>query len=47
MSDFLVSVVAGLTAGAVYALAGVGLVLTSRATAIFIFAPGALATVSS
>jgi ABC-type branched-subunit amino acid transport system ATPase component/branched-subunit amino acid ABC-type transport system permease component len=47
MSDFLTFLIAGLTAGAVYALAGVGLVLTYRTSGIFNFAHGALATVSA
>jgi ABC-type branched-subunit amino acid transport system ATPase component/branched-subunit amino acid ABC-type transport system permease component len=44
--DFLPFVVAGLVAGSVYGLAGVGLVLTYRTTGVFNFAYGALAAVS-
>jgi ABC-type branched-subunit amino acid transport system ATPase component/branched-subunit amino acid ABC-type transport system permease component len=39
--------VIGLTSGAVYALAGLGLVLTYKTTGVFNFAHGALATVSA
>ncbi len=44
MSTFLPFIVAGITAGSVYGLAGVGLVLTYRTSGIFNFAHGALAT---
>src|SRR4051794_35390327 len=47
MSEFILFVVAGLTAGAVYALAGVGLVLTYRTSGLLNFAQGAVATVSA
>ncbi|MDP9182955.1 MAG: branched-chain amino acid ABC transporter permease, partial [Actinomycetota bacterium] len=47
MSEFLIFVIIGLTAGAVYALAGVGLVLTYRTSGVFNFAHGALATVAA
>jgi ABC-type branched-subunit amino acid transport system ATPase component/branched-subunit amino acid ABC-type transport system permease component len=40
-------IVAGLTAGAIYSLAGVGLVLTYRVSGIFNFAYGALATLGA
>ena len=40
-------IIAGLTAGAVYGLAGVGLVLTYKTSGVFNFAHGALATVSA
>ena len=40
-------IIAGLTAGSVYALAGVGLVLTYKTSGVFNFAHGALATVSA
>jgi ABC-type branched-subunit amino acid transport system ATPase component/branched-subunit amino acid ABC-type transport system permease component len=40
-------VIAGLTTGSVYALAGVGLVLTYKTSGVFNFAHGALATVSA
>ena len=40
-------IIAGLTAGSIYALAGVGLVLTYKTSGIFNFAHGALATVSA
>lgn len=47
MSEVLIFVVAGLTAGAVYSLAAVGLVLTYKTTGVFNFAHGALATLSA
>ena len=40
-------IVVGLTSGAVYALAGLGLVLTYKTSGVFNFAQGALATVSA
>jgi ABC-type branched-subunit amino acid transport system ATPase component/branched-subunit amino acid ABC-type transport system permease component len=40
-------IVIGLTSGAVYALAGLGLVLTYKTSAVFNFAHGALATVGA
>jgi ABC-type branched-subunit amino acid transport system ATPase component/branched-subunit amino acid ABC-type transport system permease component len=40
-------IVIGLTSGAVYALAGLGLVLTYKSSGVFNFAHGALATVSA
>jgi ABC-type branched-subunit amino acid transport system ATPase component/branched-subunit amino acid ABC-type transport system permease component len=40
-------IIIGLTSGAVYALAGLGLVLTYKTSAVFNFAHGALATVSA
>jgi ABC-type branched-subunit amino acid transport system ATPase component/branched-subunit amino acid ABC-type transport system permease component len=40
-------IIAGLTSGSVYALAGVGLVLTYKTSKLFNFAHGALATVSA
>jgi ABC-type branched-subunit amino acid transport system ATPase component/branched-subunit amino acid ABC-type transport system permease component len=40
-------IIAGLTTGSVYALAGVGLVLTYKTSGVFNFAHGALATVSA
>jgi ABC-type branched-subunit amino acid transport system ATPase component/branched-subunit amino acid ABC-type transport system permease component len=40
-------IIAGLTTGSVYALAGVGLVLTYRTSGLFNFAHGALATLSA
>lgn len=43
MSDFLPFIVAGLTAGSVYALAGTGLVLTYKTAGIFNFAHGTIA----
>src|SRR6202035_1125574 len=45
--ELLPFVIAGLTAGSIYALAGVGLVLTYKTSGIFNFAHGALATVSA
>jgi branched-subunit amino acid ABC-type transport system permease component len=44
MHDWLPFVVIGITSGAVYGLAGVGLVLTYRTSGVFNFAHGALAT---
>ncbi|MGQ0626148.1 MAG: branched-chain amino acid ABC transporter permease [Sporichthyaceae bacterium] len=44
MDAWLPFVVVGITAGAVYGLAGVGLVLTYRTSGVFNFAHGALAT---
>lgn len=44
METWLPFVVVGITAGAVYGLAGVGLVLTYRTSGVFNFAHGALAT---
>src|SRR6202008_2447056 len=40
-------IVIGLTTGAVYALAGLGLVLTYKTSGVFNFAMGALATVAA
>ncbi len=47
MADFLVFVVAGLGSGAIYALGGVGLVLTYRTSGVFNFAHGALASIGA
>ena len=47
MSTLTPFIVAGLTAGAIYGLAGVGLVLTYKTSGVFNFAHGALATVSA
>lgn len=47
MSDLLPFLAAGLTAGAVYGLAGIGLVLTYKTSGVFNFAHGALATVAA
>ncbi|MBV6761600.1 branched-chain amino acid ABC transporter permease/ATP-binding protein [Rhodococcus opacus] len=47
MSSLLPFVIAGLTLGAVYGLAGVGLVLTYKTSGVFNFAHGALATVAA
>src|SRR6476659_1097067 len=46
MSEFLPFVVIGISVGAIYGLAGTGLVLTYKTSGIFNFAYGALATVS-
>ncbi len=43
MSDFLPFIVIGITTGAVYGLAGVGLALTYKTSGIFNFAYGAVA----
>ena len=45
MTDVLPFIIAGLTVGSVYALAGSGLVLTFKTSGIFNFGHGALATV--
>src|SRR5690349_15486396 len=47
MSELITFVVAGLAAGAVYALAAIGLVLTYRTSGILNFAQGAIAAVSA
>ena len=47
MSDLLPFLIAGLTTGSVYGLAGVGLVLTYKTSGIFNFAFGSIATVSA
>jgi ABC-type branched-subunit amino acid transport system ATPase component/branched-subunit amino acid ABC-type transport system permease component len=47
VSTLLPFIVIGLTTGAVYGLAGVGLVLTYKTSGIFNFAHGALATVAA
>lgn len=44
MSDLLIYLVPGVVAGSIYALAGLGLVLTYRTTGILNFAHGAVAT---
>jgi branched-subunit amino acid ABC-type transport system permease component len=46
-SAVLPFIIAGLTTGSVYALAGVGLVLTYKTSGVFNFAHGALATASA
>jgi branched-subunit amino acid ABC-type transport system permease component len=47
VSDFLPFIVAGLVAGSIYGLAGMGLVLTYRISGIFNFAFGAVATLAA
>jgi ABC-type branched-subunit amino acid transport system ATPase component/branched-subunit amino acid ABC-type transport system permease component len=47
MNTLLPFIVAGVTTGSVYGLAGVGLVLTYKTSGIFNFAHGALATVAA
>ncbi|RHW28117.1 ATP-binding cassette domain-containing protein [Nocardioides immobilis] len=47
MAEYLPFIIAGLTAGSVYALAGIGLVLTYKTSGVFNFAHGALATVAA
>jgi branched-subunit amino acid ABC-type transport system permease component len=47
MTELIVFVVAGLVAGSVYSLAGVGLVLTYRTSGLLNFAHGAIATVAA
>ena len=46
MSNFLPFIVIGVTTGAVYGLAGTGLVLTYKTSGIFNFAYGSLAALS-
>ncbi len=47
MRDFLPFIVVGITAGSIYGLAGLGLVLTYRTSGVFNFAHGALGTAGS
>ncbi|MCK9248047.1 MAG: ATP-binding cassette domain-containing protein [Solirubrobacteraceae bacterium] len=47
MSDLLPFIVAGLTVGAIYGLAAIGLVVTYKTSGVFNFAHGAIATVSA
>ena len=47
MSEFLPFIVIGITTGAVYGLAGVGLVLTYKTSGIFNFAYGAIAAMAA
>ncbi len=47
MNDIVPFLIVGVTTGAVYGLAGVGLVLTYKTSGIFNFAHGALATVAA
>ena len=47
ISDFLPYIVAGITSGAIYGLAGTGLVLTFRTSGVFNFAHGALGTLGA
>jgi len=47
MTDLLPFIVTGLVTGAIYGLAGVGLVLTYKTSGVFNFAHGAIATVSA
>lgn len=47
MTEYMPFIVAGLTSGAVYGLAGIGLVLTFKTSGVFNFAHGALATVAA
>src|SRR5688500_18250290 len=47
MSELLPFVVVGLTTGAIYGFAGVGLVLTYRTSGVFNFAHGGVATVAA
>jgi len=47
MNDILPFIIIGIATGAVYGLAGVGLVLTYKTSGIFNFAHGALATVAA
>ncbi len=47
VSEFILFVAIGLTAGSVYALAGVGLVLTFKTSGVFNFAQGALTSVAA
>jgi len=47
MTEYMPFIIAGLTSGAVYGLAGIGLVLTFKTSGVFNFAHGALATVAA
>lgn len=47
IDDFLPYIVAGITSGAIYGLAGTGLVLTFRTSGVFNFAHGALGTLGA
>ena len=47
MSDFLPFIVVGLVSGSIYGVAGMGLVLTYKATGIFNFAHGAVAAAAA
>lgn len=47
MVELLPFIIAGLTSGAIYGLAGIGLVLTYKTSGIFNFAQGSLATISA
>ena len=47
MAQVLIFVVVGLAAGSVYALAGVGVVVTYRTTGVLNFGTGAIATVAA
>ena len=47
MTDFLPFIVSGIATGAIYGLAGTGLVLTYKTSGIFNFAHGAIATVGA
>ena len=47
MNDYLPFIFSGLVSGAIYGLAGTGLVLTYKTSGVFNFAYGALATVSA
>jgi ABC-type branched-subunit amino acid transport system ATPase component/branched-subunit amino acid ABC-type transport system permease component len=47
VSELVIFIVTGLTTGAVYSLAGVGLVLTFKTSGVFNFAHGALAAIAA
>jgi ABC-type branched-subunit amino acid transport system ATPase component/branched-subunit amino acid ABC-type transport system permease component len=47
LGDLLPFIIAGITIGSIYALAGMGLVLTYKTTGIFNFAYGSISTVSA
>ena len=47
MLELLPFIVAGITSGAIYGLAGTGLVLTYKSSGIFNFGHGAIATVAA
>ena len=47
MNDLLPYIIIGVTAGSIFGLAGVGLVLTYKTSGIFNFAHGAVATVAA
>ena len=47
MSDYLPFIISGIATGAIYGLAGSGLVLTYKTSGLFNFGHGAIATVAA